>query len=56
MTLTDMVGVTYKRYQRTKDELAEIHRKLATHRKTLQGKLVNDTLRMAGTFMLEKLS
>jgi transposase len=48
--------VKSKRYLQTQARLAEIHRKLAAHRRSLQGRLVNSTLRMGDTFKLEKLS
>lgn len=45
-----------KHYRRTQAELAEIHRKLAAHRRSLHGRLVNGTLRMGDVFKVEKLS
>jgi hypothetical protein len=41
---------------RNQTELSDLHRRLAAHRKSLQGKLVNDILALASTIKLEKLS
>jgi len=45
-----------RRYQKTREELAEIERKRASQRKTLQGRLVNGILEFGDTFLMEKLS
>jgi len=45
-----------KNYLETRAKLAELHRQLAAHRKSLHGKLVNDILRMGDDIHLEKLS
>lgn len=45
-----------KSYFVTKDKLAEINRKLAAHRKSLHGQMVNDIFRMGDVVNLEKLS
>ena len=44
------------RYKKTKRKLAEIQRKLATHRKTLHGNLANRILRQGKHVKTEKLS
>lgn len=43
-------------YLKTQARLAEIWRKLRAHRKSLIGKMVNETLRMGNVFKFEKLS
>ncbi len=45
-----------KGYIKTQDQLAELNRRLAATRKTLQGKLANQVLTMGDTFNLEKIS
>jgi len=45
------------RYQiKNENKLKELHRALAAHRKSLQGKLANETIRMGNHFFTEKLS
>lgn len=43
-------------YLKTQARLAEIWRKLSAHRRSLIGRLVNETLRMGNVFKFEKLS
>jgi len=43
-------------YLKTQTRLAEIWRKLSAHRRTLHGRMVNETLRMGNVFKFEKLS
>jgi transposase len=45
-----------KTYLKTRNSKANLERKLAAHRKSLHGALVNDILRTGDTFKLEKLS
>jgi transposase len=45
-----------KSYLKTRTSKANLERKLAAHRKSLHGELVNDILRAGDTFKLEKLS
>jgi transposase len=45
-----------KSYLKTRTSKANLERKLAAHRKSLHGELVNDILRTGDTFKLEKLS
>lgn len=44
------------RQKRTQAKLADLHRRLAAHRKSLHGQMVNRVLAMGDTFKLEKLS
>jgi transposase len=43
-------------YEKTRQVLSSLERKLAGHRKSLHGKMVNSILRAGGTIKLEKLS
>jgi putative transposase len=43
-------------YLKTEARLAELWRRLAAHRRSLIGKMVNETLRMGNVFKFEKLS
>lgn len=43
-------------YLKTQTRLAEIWRRLAAHRRSLIGRMVNETLRMGNVFKFEKLS
>jgi hypothetical protein len=43
-------------YLKTQARLAEIWRKLSAHRRSLIGRMVNETLRMGNVFKFEKLS
>jgi hypothetical protein len=45
-----------KTYTKTRNSKANLERKLAAHRKSLHGQLVNDILRTGNVFKLEKLS
>ncbi len=45
-----------KTYLKTRNSKANLERKLAAHRKSLHGELVNDILRSGDVFKLEKLS
>lgn len=45
-----------KTYLKTQAQLAEIWRKLSAHRRSLIGRMVNETLRMGNVFKFEKLS
>lgn len=45
-----------KTYLKTQARLAEIWRRIAAHRKSLIGRMVNETLRMGNVFKSEKLS
>ena len=45
-----------KTYLKTQARLAEIWRRLAAHRRSLIGRMVNETLRMGNVFKFEKLS
>ena len=45
-----------KTYLKVRNSKANLERKLAAHRKSLHGQLVNDTLRMGDVIKLEKLS
>ncbi|RDV80477.1 transposase, partial [Ammonifex thiophilus] len=45
-----------KTYLKTQARLAEIWRKLSAHRRSLIGRMVNETLRMGNVFKFEKLS
>ncbi|GAW93485.1 zinc ribbon domain-containing protein [Calderihabitans maritimus] len=45
-----------KTYLKTRARLAEVQRRLADHRKSLHGRMVNETLRMGNVFKFEKLS
>ena len=45
-----------KSYRKTRNAKANLERKLATHRKSLHGELVNDILRTGDVVKLEKLS
>lgn len=44
------------RYKKTREKIAELHRKIADHRKSLHGQLANDIFRMGHVINLEKLS
>ena len=48
--------INSNRYIATREQLAEIHRRLAAHRRSLHGQLVNELLDMGNMFNLEKLS
>lgn len=43
-------------YRKVRSRLAELHRRLAEHRKSLQGKVTNDLLELGTVFRTEKLS
>ena len=45
-----------KNYKEKRDELSELNRQLAAYRKSLQGKLVNDVLRIGKHIKLEDIS
>ncbi|MBC8449518.1 MAG: transposase [Chloroflexi bacterium] len=44
------------RQRQTESQLAEAHRRMAAHRKTLHGQMTNRVLRMGNTIQLEKVS
>jgi putative transposase len=45
-----------RRYRQTRQQIAELHRRQAAHRRSLHGRLVNRLLAQGNTFKLEKLS
>lgn len=45
-----------KRQRETEAELAEVHRRVAEHRRRLHGRLLNVTLLLGSVFFLEKVS
>jgi transposase len=45
-----------RRYIQTRAALRELHRRQATHRKSLHGKMINDILRQGNSVFLEKIS
>lgn len=48
--------VKSSKYQDTQNRLSELYRKLAAHRKSLHGQLVNDVFSLGNDIQLEKLS